>query len=413
MLNSRGNLLNSVDVGIFMFKYFSFSNMTAGFVAVMVGFTSSAVLVFQAATTAGASPAEISSWLFALGMSMAITCIGLSFYYKVPVLTGWSTAGAALLVTSLTGVSMPEAIGAFIFAAFLTILTGVTGLFEKAITHIPRSLASAMLAGILIHFGMNIFTAMQQQFFLIAAMLVTYLLGKRAFPRYVIIFVLLVGILIAELQGLFHLDHLKISFATPIFTAPQFSLSTLISVGIPLFIVTLTSQNIPGVAVLQASGYRPPVSPVISFTGLVNLILAPFGSYSICLAAFTAAICSSKEADPNPENRYKSTIFAGICWFFIGLFGATIVTLFFAFPKELILAIAGLALLGTIGSSLKTALEEETQREPALITILVCASGLTFFGVGAAFWGLLAGIASSVVLNWRKRENIALRPTAS
>ena len=391
-----------------MFKYFSFSNMAAGFVAVMVGFTSSAVLVFQAATTSGASPAEVSSWLFALGMSMAITCIGLSLRYRMPVLIGWSTPGAALLVTSLSGISMPEAIGAFIFSALLTILTGVTGFFEKAIAHIPRALTSAMLAGILIHFGMNIFIAMQDQYVLITAMLVTYLIGKRSFPRYVIIMVLLVGILIAELEGLFNLENLHVTLASPIFTFPVFTFSTLISVGIPLFIVTMTSQNIPGVAVLNASGYYPPISQLISWTGLTNLILAPFGSYSICLAALTAAICTSKEADTDPKNRYKSTIFAGICWFFIGLFGATIVTLFFAFPKELILAIAGLALLSTIGNSLKIALEEDTQREPALITILVSASGIALFGIGSAFWGLIAGVLASFILNWRKRSAIVI-----
>lgn len=394
-----------------MLKYFSFSNMVAGFVAVMVGFTSSAVLVFQAATAAGASPAEVSSWLFALGMSLASTCIGLSLYYRVPILTGWSTPGAALLATSLSGVPMAEAVGAFIFAAFLTILTGVTGLFEKAIKHIPRSLTSAMLAGILIHFGMNIFAAMQDQFILIGTLLITYLIGKRTFPRYVIIFVLLVGILVAELQGLFHLENFHIVLASPIFTFPVFSLSTLFSIGIPLFIVTMTSQNIPGVAVLHASGFQPSISPIISFTGITNFLLAPFGSYSICLAALTAAICTSKEADLNPENRYKSTVFAGICWFFIGIFGATIVTIFFAFPKELILAIAGLALLSTIGNSLKVALDEESQREPALITILVSASGITLLGIGAAFWGLIAGILSSTVLNWREKERVKIAST--
>lgn len=390
------------------FNYFSFSNMTAGFVAVMVGFTSSAVLVFQAATAAGASPAEISSWLFALGMSMAITCISLSLYYRLPILTGWSTPGAALLVTSLSGVSMPEAIGAFIFAALLTVLTGITGLFEKVIAHIPRALTSAMLAGILIHFGMNIFIAMQDQLLLIISMLFSYLIGKRVFPRYVILFVLLVGILMAEIQGLFHIENLKMTLATPIFTFPVFSLATLISVGVPLFIVTMTSQNIPGIAVLNAAGYHPPISPVISFTGLINLLLAPFGSYSISLAALTAAICSSKEADDNPVLRYKSTIFAGICWFFIGIFGATVVTLFFSFPKELVLAIAGLALLGTIGNSLKIALDGESQREPALITILISASGFTLFGIGAAFWGLIAGVASSIILNWGKQAPMVL-----
>ncbi|MBA3535785.1 MAG: benzoate/H(+) symporter BenE family transporter [Tatlockia sp.] len=389
-----------------MLRYFSFSNMVAGFVAVMVGFTSSAVLVFQAATAAGASPAEVSSWLFALGMSMAATCIGLSLYYRMPILTGWSTPGAALLVTSLSGVPMSEAVGAFIFAAFLTLLTGVTGLFEKAIKHIPRSLTSAMLAGILLHFGMNIFAAMQDQFILISILLIIYLIGKRLFPRYVILFVLLVGILVAQLLGLFHLDNFTITTASPIFTFPVFSLSTLFSIGIPLYIVTMTSQNIPGVAVLHASGFKPPISPIISWTGFTNFLLAPFGSYSICLAALTAAICTSKEADINPDNRYKSTVFAGICWFFIGIFGSTIVKLFFAFPKELILAIAGLALLSTIGNSLKAALEEENQREPALITILVAASGLTLYGIGAAFWGLIAGILSSLVLNWRKREQV-------
>lgn len=389
-----------------MFKYFSFSHLATGFVAVLVGFTSSAVLVFQAAEMAGASAAEISSWLFALGMSMAVTCIGLSLYYRTPILTGWSTPGAALLATSLSGVSMPEAIGAFIFAALLTVITGITGLFEKAISHIPRSLASAMLAGILIHFGMNIFTAMQQQFTLIGAMLLIYLIGKRFFPRYVIIFVLLCGIFVAELEGLFHLDNFNFSLATPIFTWPEFSLSTLISVGIPLFLVTMTSQNIPGIAVLNASGYHPPISPVISFIGVINVFLAPFGSYSFSLAALTAAICTSKEADLKPEKRYKSTIFAGICWFLIGIFGATIVTLFFAFPKELVIAIAGLALLGTIGNSLKIALDEEKHREPALITVLVSASGVTLFGVGAAFWGLIAGILSALILNGRKKERI-------
>ena len=391
-----------------MFKYFSFSNMAAGFIAVMVGFTSSAVLVFQAATTAGASPEEISSWLFALGLSMACSCIGLSLYYRMPILTGWSTPGAALLVTSLSGISMPEATGAFVFAAFLTILTGVTGIFERSIKHIPRALTSAMLAGILIHFGMNIFIAMQHQFILITAMLVTYLLGKRAFPRYVIIFVLLVGILVAELEGLFHLDNLHLSLAYPIFTFPVFSLSTLISVGIPLFIVTMTSQNVPGVAVLNTAGFKPPISPIISWTGLTNFILAPFGSYSISLAAITAAICSSKEADINPDNRYKATIFAGVCWLCIGIFGATIVTLFFAFPSELILAIAGLALLSTIGNSLKIALDEEAQREPALITFLVSASGITLLGIGAAFWGLIAGVLASLILNWHKKEEISM-----
>jgi len=395
-----------------MFKHFSLANMTAGFVGVLVGFTSSAVLVFQAATIAGAAPAEISSWLLSLGLGIAVTCIGLSLRYRVPILTGWSTSGAAVLITSLSGVSMPEAIGAFIFAALLTILSGVTGLFERVMTHIPRSLTSAMLAGILLHFGMNIFVSMQDQFSLVGAMFVIYLVGKRLLPRYVIVLVLLSGILIAWAEGLFHLETVHLTFSAPIFTVPIFSLPILISVGIPLFIVTMTSQNIPGTAVIYNSGYTPPISPLISWTGLTTLLLAPFGCYGICLAAITAAICTGKEADINPANRYKATVFAGICWIFIGIFSATVVALFSAFPKALVLAVAGLALLTTIGNSLKVALEEENQREPALITILVSASGISIFGVGAAFWGLVAGVIALLLLNWRKKEAL-ISPSTS
>lgn len=396
-----------------MKSYFSLSNMTAGFIAVMVGFTSSAVIVFQAATTAGASPAEISSWLFALGISIALPCIGLSLYYRMPILIGWSTPGAALLITSLAGVSMPEAIGAFIFAALLTILAGVTGFFEKIIEHIPRSLTSAMLVGILFHFGSNVFVAMEQQFPLVLAMLMTYLLGKRYFPRYVILLVLIVGIVIAKISGLFHLEHVEFALAAPIFTLPVFTLSALFGIGIPLFIVTMTSQNIPGIAILNASGYHPPISSLISWTGLSTLLLAPFGCYSISLTAMTAAICTSKEADANPTLRYKSTIFGGLCWLTIGIFGATVVTLFSAFPKELIAAIAGIALISTIAGGMQAALEEKSQREPAIITILVSASGLSLFGIGAAFWGLIAGIVASVALNWRPRGEAVLPNTAT
>lgn len=387
-----------------MSKYFSFSNITAGFVAVLVGFTSSGVIVFQAATNAGANPAEISSWIFALGLSIALTSIGFSWYYRMPILTGWSTPGAALLATSLSGISMPEAVGAFIFAALLTILSGVTGIFQKVMEHIPRALTSAMLAGILLNFGINVFTAMQHQAPMVCAMLLTYLFGKRFSPRYVIILVLMVGVVMASAEGLFRLDQCHIAFSTPIFQTPIFSLPALISIGIPLFVVTMTSQNIPGIAVLNNSGYKPSISPIIGLTGLANLVFAPFGCYSISLAAITAAICTGKEADMNAAHRFKATIFAGICWLFIATFGATVVAIFYAFPNELILSIAGLALFSTIGSSFNVALGSEQHREAAIITILVSASGLSLFGIGAAFWGLIAGIFSSLLLNWNKDE---------
>lgn len=386
--------------------FFSIPNMAAGFVGVLVGFTSSAVIVFQAATTAGATPAEISSWIFALGLSLAITCISLSYYYKMPILTGWSTSGAALLVTSLSGMNISEATGAFIIAALLTIIAGVTGIFQRIMSHIPKSLTSAMLVGILLHFGMNVFTAMQTQASFVITLLIMYLIGKRFFPRYCIVTVLIVGIVIAKAQGLFHIDNLQLTFAKPIYVQPTFSWTALFGAAIPLFIVTMTSQNLPGIAILNADGYKPPISPIITFIGLVTLILAPFGCYSICLAAITAAICTGSEADSNPKLRYKSTIFAGLCWLTIGILGATVVTIFFAFPNELILSIAGMALFGAIASNLKTAIDNEGQREPAIITLLVSASGLSLLGIGSAFWGLSAGIAASFLLNWNK--NVAI-----
>lgn len=391
-----------------MRSYFSLSNMVAGFIAVMVGFTSSVVIVFQAATAAGATPAEISSWLFGLGLSIGLPCIGLSLYYRMPILIGWSTPGAALLAASLSGVSMPEAIGAFVFSAILTILAGITGLFERMIDHIPRSLTSAMLAGILLHFGLDVFSSMQDQFSMVCTMLLTYLFGKRYFPRYVILLVLMIGVLMAKLNGLFDLNHVELALSTPIFTMPVFSPASLISIGIPLFVVTMTSQNLPGFAILNASNYHPPVSTLTTWTGLSTLLLAPFGSYSVSMTALTAAICTSKEADNNPTLRYKSTVFAGLCWLTIGIFGSTLVALFTAFPKQLILSIAGLALFSTIGSSMKAALHEEKQREPAIITILTCASGITLFGIGSAFWGLIAGVIASFILNWSPREKVLL-----
>lgn len=382
-----------------MFKCFSLSHLTAGFVAVLVGFTSSAVLVFQAATLAGASPAEISSWIFALGCGIAIASILLSLVYRMPILVGWSTPGAALLVTSLTGVTMPEAVGAFCLAAALTIVVGITGLFEKLMSRIPPALTAAMLAGILLHFGMNVFVAMEHQAPLVISMLIGYLIGKRFFPRYVIVMVLLLGITIAKAQGLFHMEPIHFAFASPIFTMPVFSLSAFISIAIPLFIVTMTSQNIPGVTVLKSNGYYPRISPLITTTGLVTLLLAPFGNYSICLAAITAGISAGKEADRDPKQRYKATIVAGILWLLIGLFGATVVSIFSAFPIELVLALAGIALFSTIGSSLKTALEDNQQREPAIITLLVSGSGISLLGIGSPVWGLTAGILASFLLN--------------
>lgn len=372
--------------------------LTAGFVTVLVGFTSSAAIVFQAASAAGATPAQLASWMWALGLAMGLSCIGLSWHYKNPVVTAWSTPGAALLAGSLPGIPMGEAIAAFMFCAALITLSGITGWFERMMGRIPLPIAAAMLAGVLARFGINIFTGMQSQFVLVFAMFIAYLVCKRLWPRYAIMLVLALGMLIAAGQGLLHLEGLELAFATPVLMMPVFNWQTMLSIGVPLFVVTMASQNMPGVAVIRAHGYQTPVSPLITWTGLTSFILAPFGCFSLNLAAITAAICMGKEAHEDPAQRYKASIAAGGFYLLLGLFGATIGALFTALPKALVLAIAGLALLGTIANSLNAAMAQEEFREPAIITFLVTLSGITLLGIGAAFWGLIAGAMATTIM---------------
>ncbi len=379
----------------------SVSAISAGFVTVLVGFTSSAVIVFQAAQALGAGPAEIASWMWALGLGMGVTCIALSLRYRVPIVTAWSTPGAAMLITSAAGVAMPEAIGAFLVSAALITLAGFTGWFERVIDRIPLSLASGMLAGVLLRFGLDVFIAMKSQFALAFAMFGVYLVARRAFPRYAVITALAVGIAIAAFMGLLRVEGLHLALAQPVFTTPRFSLAAMVGIALPLFVVTMASQNVPGAAVLRADGYMVPISPLIGWTGVATLLLAPFGAYALNLAAITAAICTGREAHEDAAKRYVAAVTAGVLYIAIGLFGATVGALFAAFPKELILTIAGLALLGTIGNGLAAALSREKERESALVTFLVTASGVTLLGIGSAFWGLVAGALALTVLRVR------------
>lgn len=380
----------------------SLSAIVAGFVAVLVGFTSSAVIVFQAAQAAGASTAETASWMWALGLGMGLTCIGLSLRYRVPIVTAWSTPGAAMLITGVAGVPLPEVVGAFLASAALLTLFGFTGWFERAMGRLPMALAAGMLAGVLLRFGLDVFVAMQHRFALVIAMFVGWLLARRWSPRYAVMITLLVGIAVAAAQGSLHLGDVRIELARPVFVAPQFSLAAMIGVTLPLFVVTMASQNVPGVAILRAHGYADtPVSPLIGWTGLTTFVLAPFGAYALNLAAITAAICMGRDAHEDPGRRYVAAVAAGGFYLLIGLFGATVAALFAALPKELVMAIAGIALFGTIGNGLASALVQERDREAALVTFLVTASGLTLAGIGSAFWGLVAGLATLAVLRWK------------
>ena len=376
----------------------SASAVVAGFVTVLVGFASAAAIVFKAAGAVGASAAQLGSWMLALGLGMGLTCILLSLRYRVPVVTAWSTPGAALLVTSAAGLSIEEATGAFLVSAALITLVGFSGWFERAMDRIPVPIASGMLAGVLLRFGLGLFTAMSTELALALGMFVAYLVARRLAPRYAVIAALLVGVAIALVQRLLHVDVVRIGLARPVWVTPRFTPGAVIGVALPLFVVTMASQNVPGVAVIRASGYTVPISPIIGWTGLVNLVLAPFGGFTLNLAAITAAICMGREAHEDPRRRYVAAMAAGFFYAVVGIFGATVVALFAAFPAELVAAIAGLALLATIGNGLALAVGSENQREPALVTFLVTASGVALAGIGSAFWGLVAGVVTLLIL---------------
>jgi benzoate membrane transport protein len=379
----------------------SLSAVVAGFVAVLVGYTSSVVIVFQAARALGATPGQLVSWLLVLGLGMAISSISLSLVYRQPVLTAWSTPGAALVASAAAGLSMGEGIGAFIVCGALITLAGATRAFERVMSRIPQPIAAALLAGVLTRFALDAFVALRSDFALVGGMLMVYLLGRRLWPRYAVPAVLLAGLVIAAAQGQLQPGAIEAHWPAPVWTAPEFSLRALVGLALPLFVVTMASQNLPGVAAQRAAGYATPVSPVITATGVLNLVLAPFGGYSFNLAAITASICMGREAHEDPSRRYTAAVMAGVFYVLMALAGGAVVGLLAAFPKALVLAVAGLALLGTIGGGLAAALGEMKWREPALITYLVTLSGVSLLGIGSAFWGVVAGSVAVAVQHWR------------
>ncbi|MEW5354980.1 benzoate/H(+) symporter BenE family transporter [Streptomyces sp. 16-176A] len=379
------------------------SAVAAGLIAVTVGVTSSAALVFTAAKAAGAGPTEIGSWMLALGVGLAVTCVGLSLRYRTPVVTAWSTPGAALLATTLVGVPMGRAVGAFVFSALLILVTGVTGWFARAMDRVPVPLAAALLAGVLLRFGTGLFGTMHGDFAIAFPVFALYLLARRFLPRYAVLVALAGGVLASALAGGWRLAELRISLAQPVFTAPDFDWRTLVSAGVPLFVVTMASQNLPGAAVLRNSGYDVPVSPLMTWTGAVNAVLAPFGAFGLNLAAITAAICTGEEAHPDRDRRYVAAVWAGVFYLCVGVFGATVASLLTAMPQALVLSLAGVGLLATIENSLATALSDKASREAAVVTFLATASGATLLGIGSAFWGLLAGILTSVIAHTGRR----------
>jgi len=384
-----------------LLKDFSFSALVAGGVSVLVGFTSSVAVIFTATGNLHATPEQTASWLWAIGVGMAVPTIILSIRYRQPILIAWSTPGAAVIGAAAAqgGLTMPQAIGTFVASAVLIAVAGFSGGFERIMKRLPLPLASALLAGVLARFSLDAFVAVPRNPLLILTMAGVYVAGRRFWPRSTVPVVLLIGVLIAAAQGLFHLESVPWKLTLPVWTNPQFTLGSILGVALPLFIVTMASQNLPGVSAIRLGGYEPPVSKIIGWTGVSTFLLAPLGCFAVNLAAITAAFCVGPEAHPDPQRRYWAPICAAIAYALIGFAGATVTALFAAFPHELILAIAGLALLTTIGNALANALGDETYREASAMTFFVCLSGITLAGIGAAFWGVVAG---GVVLGLRR-----------
>jgi benzoate membrane transport protein len=378
--------------------------VVAGFVCVLVGFTSSYAIVVQAALAMGLDAAQLATMTAALALGMGLTTLLPSLWLRIPVVTAWSTPGAALLATSLPGVPLPEAIGAFVGCAVLLTAAGATGLFERWMSRIPLSIASALLAGVLLRFGLDAFAGLRTAPAIVAAMLATFLVARRVSPRWAVPATLVAGI-VAVLAGPGLAPQPGAAAAAsvaPLAWPPTFSVSTLLGVALPLFVVTMASQNLPGVAVLQASGYgHAPISRLLTIAGVATLVLAPFGAFALNLAAISAALCMAPDVHPDPKRRWVAAACAGGFYLAVAAFAGPLAGLFAALPREMVIAIAGLALLPTIGRGLQAAVANETEREPALVTFLVTASGLVLWGVGSAFWGVVFGIVA--LLAWRPR----------
>ena len=398
------------------FKDLSWSTFTAGFVAVLVGFTSSIAIVFQAAQAFGATQEMLASWVWAISIGMGLTTAIPSLMLRKPVMVAWSTPGAAVLASAglAGGFSMGQAVGAFMASAALIVLIGASGWFEALTKRIPLSIASALLAGVLARFGIAGFAAAQTALPLVLLMLLTYLLGRRFMPLYAVPLTLLFAILFVAGQGGFSHVVVPTGLTWPVYVAPEFSWSAMVSLALPLFVVTMASQNMPGVAAIKACGFGDeraiggdaglPISRILTMTGVATLVFAPFGAFSLNLSAITAAMCMGPQSHPDKARRYTAAVCCGLIYIALGLFGATIMAMLSAFPEALVVAIAGLALMATIGNGLASALHKESDREAAMVTFLITLSGVVIGGVGSAFWGLLAGSLALAVQHYRPRK---------
>ncbi len=375
--------------------------VVAGLISVIVNYGGTFILVFQAARVAGLSPESTASWVWSISIGVGITGILLSWASREPIITAWSTPAAAFLVTALATTPYAEAVGAYMISAAAFVLLGMSGYFEKVIRLIPPGVAAGLLAGILLQFGIGAFGGMSIDPWLAGLLIVAYVVLRRLTTRYAVVGILVLGLAFLLIQGRVDLSGLQLTLAAPVFTLPAFSLNALLSLALPLFLITLTGQYMPGMLVLRADGFRSSADPIVTVTGLGSLLMAPFGSHAFNLAAITAAICTGREAHEDPSKRWLAGIAAGVFYILVGVFGVTLAAVFMAFPATFITTLAGLALLGTIGGSLASAMADVKGREASLITFLAAAANITLLGIGGAFWGLVIGLMAYAVLNSR------------
>ncbi|WP_180004904.1 MULTISPECIES: benzoate/H(+) symporter BenE family transporter [unclassified Acinetobacter] len=381
---------------------FSIPAAFAGFITFLVGISVSAVLVIQSAQMLGANTAEITSWFWALGLGIGLSGLILSWKFKYPVATSWSTAGLALILATANGYSMNAALGAFLVCGLLTAILGFLGIFEKILRYIPQCLTSAMLAGVLLKFGIELFVNLQNEWAFVLGLLAAYVLSKRLLPRYSIVITVIIGIMLCPFLLGFQLPALNLELAQPVWVTPEFSISAILGLALPLFVINMASQYLPGLAMIKSYGYQPHVNQLIGWTGTAQTLLAPFGCFSVNIAAISAAISLDDQAHLDEKKRYIAGMTCGFFYILMGLFAATLVSFLTAFPLVFITALAGIALLGTIGHNIVIAFQEASERDAALLTFLFSASGVQFFGIGSAFWGLVFGLVVHAIFKYKR-----------
>ena len=383
------------------------SIMSAALVAALVGYGASVAIVLAAASALGATPAQAASWLLAVSLAKAIGSAWLSVWHRVPVVLAWSTPGAALIATT-SGYSMAEGVGAFIMASALIALTGCVQPLGRLVARIPDAIAGAMLAGVLLPFCLKGATAVQDLPLVVMAMAGIFALVRLWNPALAVIAALVAGVALALLTGVAGWPDVAVTLPVPIITAPRFDPGTLLGLALPLYLMTMAGQNLPGFATMRAAGYAPPVRSALMVTGGLSGVAALFGAHPVNMAAITAAICLGDDVHPDRDQRWKVGVVYGVIWAGLALAGPMVIAILAALPAPLIAAIVALALLGPLMGALATAFSVQDTRFVATMTFVVAGSGVAAFGIGGAFWGLLAGLA----LWGLDRARLALLPKA-